>query len=1001
MTKQLLFVLLCLFSYQVMAQNTTVQGTVKGKDGEALPSVTVLLKGTSTGIATDGEGKYQLNVPSGGGTLVFSFLGYKTQEVAINGQTVIDVTLLEDNALLNEVVVTGYGSTIKQDVIGNIAKVSGEDIQNVPVPTFESSLQGRATGVVVSNNSGKLGQGINIRVRGSSSITANNQPLVVIDGVPVTSGNTGRAGNDPINPLADFNFNDVESIEILKDASAAAIYGARASNGVLLITTKKGIAGKTKFNLNVSNGVSSAARKREFLNAREYVELYTEAYINRDGDATTGRAAAENVFAFYNPDWQQVATGEGFNWQDQIFKQGRVTNFDISAQGGTQKTRFFVSAALTNQEGILIKNDFERISARLNLDHEVNSRLKLGINFNLARTGLTRVNNDNSFFTPMQMIAQSPLSPFRNPDGTPNITTTLYDNALAEWDNSDDQVVRFRNISNAYATYNIIPGLNFKMSFGLDLTNQREEAFFNSNSLTGLANNGFGRFRNVNIANYTWDTQFSYDKAFGEHSISAVAAYSLQKSSSITSSVSGQEFPSDQFAKLVSAGNITAGSSTGTAFSFISYIGRVSYKFKNRYLFGVTGRYDGSSRFGVNNRFGFFPSVSAGWIVSEESFLKQNPVISFLKLRASYGLTGNGEIGNFASRGLYAGINYAGVPGTSPSSLSFDDLKWETTAQFNLGLDIAFLKDRFSLELDYYNKQTNDLLLSVNIPSTSGFTSITQNLGELQNEGIEIALNTQNFVGEFKWSTNFNIARNWNKVTALPDERISVGGFAPNFIIEGQPIGVFYTKRYAGVDPANGDALYYLREGSNETTNDYNAAEEMVVGDPNPAWTGGITNNFSYKGFDLSIFFQFVQDVDVYWASGEFASSTANFLDNQTVDQLRRWQNPGDITDVPQVRRSGRNGSQESSRFISDASYIRLKTLSFGYTLPKSITDRIRFSRVRLYFTAQNLLTFTDYDGDPEINTLSSGANGNAALGVDWYTTPQAKTFVFGVNLSF
>lgn len=992
MKRLLFFLVLSLFACQVMAQKV-VKGTVTSKNGP-IPGASILIKGTTTGTTTDGSGAYQLAIPENGGTLIASFVGFKAQEIAIGAQTTINFVLQEDD-LMNEVVVIGYGSQVKQDVIGNIAKVSGEDIKDVPVPTFESSLQGRASGVVINNNSGKLGQGINIRVRGASSIKAGNQPLVVIDGIPVTAQNLGEVNNERTNPLADFNFNDVESIEVLKDASAAAIYGARASNGVILITTKKGKAGKTVFNLNLSRGTSREARRRQFLNAKEYIEFFSEAVVNSGRDIST----AESTFEGFNPDWQSLRNSDGYNWQDQIFQQATMTNFDISAKGGTNKTRFYASIAMVDQEGILVNNDFQRIATRLNLDHTVSDKLKLGFNFNLARTKLNRVANDNSFYTPFQMVAQSPLSPFRDATtGDPN-RSTLYDNALIELENSTNLTTRYRTLSNAYATYEIIPGLNLKTSFGLDLTNQNEDRYYNNQSLTGGSVNAFGQYRTVSVANYTWDTQLSYNKSFGKHVLGATVAYSIQQSSSDVSSVSGQDFPSAQFKKITSAGNISAGTSTGTKFSFLSYIGRVSYKYNNRYLFGLTGRYDGSSRFGVNNRYGFFPSVSAGWIISEEDFLKENSVVSFLKIRASYGLTGNGDIGNFDSRGLYQGISYAGTTGTAPNSLSFDNLKWETTTQVNLGLDLALFNDRISIEMDYYKKNTKDLLLDVNIPVTSGFTTITQNIGALENKGIEFTLNTRNLTGDFQWSTSFNVARNWNEITSIPDERISVGRRGPNFVIPGQPIGVFYTKKYAGVDPQNGDALYYLNEGSSETTNDYNAAAEMVVGNPNPNWTGGITNNFSYKGFDLNIFFQFVEGIDLYFASGHFASNSGNYWDNQTVDQLRRWQNPGDVTDVPQARYLGSNGSRQSSRFISDGSYIRLKTLSFGYTLPTSLTQRYRLSKVRFYFSAQNLLTFTNYDGDPEVST--GDGNANTSLGVDYYTTPQAKTFAFGVNLGF
>jgi TonB-linked SusC/RagA family outer membrane protein len=464
--------------------------------------------------------------------------------------------------------------------------------------------------------------------------------------------------------------------------------------------------------------------------------------------------------------------------------------------------------------------------------------------------------------------------------------------------------------------------------------------------------------------------------------------------------VEGQQFPSSSYNKIAASALLTAGSSTETKYSFLSYFARANYKFNNRYLVSLSGRVDGSSRFGKDNRYGFFPAASVGWILTEESFLAENSVVEFLKLRASYGITGNAEIANFASRALYSGdAGYGSIGGQRPSQLPNPDLRWEQTAQLDIGIDFGFLNNRITGEVDYYIKKTSDLLLEVNLPGSSGYSTQTRNVGEMENKGFELVINSENLVGDLKWTTSFNIARNINKVTNIQGQIIQ-GDFL-NRAVEGEPIGVFYGPKYAGVNPDNGDALYYVRNanGELETTNDYNAATYMVLGNPNPDYIGGITNTFSYKGIDFSFLFQGVFGNDVYNGGGKFMSANGDFFDNQTKDQLGRWRNPGDITDIPQARLYGANGTGESSRYLS-ATYVRLKTITLGYNLPTSLISRAKLSKVRVYASGQNILTFTDYEGwDPEVN--SDTYAGNVNQGVDFYSAPQAKTITFGINIGF
>jgi TonB-linked SusC/RagA family outer membrane protein len=1009
----LVLLLSVISSYRLQAQSRTISGKVtSADDGSALPGVNVSVKGTTTGTSTNAEGNYTLSVPVNA-TLVFSFIGLTSEEVAVGNRSIIDVQMLADIKSLSEVVVVGYGSQQKRDLTGNIASISGAAIENVPVPTLEQALQGRAAGVVIQANNGKLGQGMQVRVRGSSSVTASNQPLYVIDGIPITSESQSST-TAQTNPLADLNFNDVESIEILKDASSSAIYGSRASNGVVLITTKKGRSGKTQFNFGYFTGISEPTNKKEWLNSREYVELFNEARANSValGITSTTQASLESRYTRYaagdRAGWETPTINT--DWQNEAFQRGKVNQFDLSASGGTDKTRFYVSGSYSDQDGILIKNNFKRMSGRLNLDHRATDKLMLGINFSLARTVNNRLSNDNAFSTPMQIVALPPITPVIDPRTNQlSGNYTLYYNPLLNRDFSSNVTYVLRNISNVYASYDFFPGLTFRSEFGVDILTQNEEQYFGRETArNSSAPNGLGFNSWVQIANYNTNNFLRYYKNFADaHDLEAVLGMSYQESKRDESSVEGQQFASNAYRQITSAADITSGSSEETMFSFLSYFSRVNYQFNKRYLLSVSGRIDGSSRFGANSRYGFFPAASAGWILSEESFLADNSLLSFLKLRASYGITGNAEISNFAPRGLFSGdAGYAGTPGQRPSQIENPDLKWEQTAQSDIGIDFGFFKGRISGEVDYYIKNTRDLLLNVNVPGTTGFTTQLRNIGRLQNKGFELVINTQNLTGQFTWNTSLNFSRNRNKLNDLQGQIIE-GGYV-NRAVEGHPIGVFFAPEYAGVDTENGDALYYINterpDGGRDrtTTNNYNQAERVIIGDPNPDFTAGLSNSFSFKGIDLNILFQGVYGNDVYNAGGKFQSANGDFFDNQTKDQLNRWRQPGDITRVPQARLFGANGTGESSRYLSDASYTRLKTITLGYTLPASLVNRLKLERVRVYATGQNLLTFTDYQGwDPEVNADFIASGSNVGLGTDFYSAPQPRTITFGINLGF
>jgi len=1028
MKKLSLVLALVLFALSAASAQRTINGTITDVQKEALIGASIIVKGAATGTVTDFDGKFSLSLPPGSNMLVVSYTGFTTKEVEVGNSNTLDIILEESATQLSEVVVVGYGTQIKATLTGNIARLSGEKIENLPVPSVEQAMQGRTAGVFVEAVNGKPGGAVRVRVRGASSITASNQPLYVIDGIPVTTESQNVSGA-PLNPLADLNFNDIESIEVLKDASAGAIYGSRAANGVVLITTKKGKQGKTKLEANYQTGVSTPTGRREFLNNEEFIQLFTRAaegagryeyrlgfYDNEQDAIADNMSFVEGRFTRYSAfdanNWRDRLVNT--DWQEQAFQSAQTTQASLSASGGNERTRFFASGAWSNQEGILIGNAFERMSVRLNLDQKATDKINFGINMSLSRTFTDQVADDNAFSTPLQLTALSPLTPVRNntantirgyaPGQLFDRPITTYYNGLIDFEDANREVTTFRTLANGYMRYQVAKGLMLNGEIGADIYNLRDNAFWGRRTFTGQGVNGLGAALYSQIVNWTSKAYANYNFALAaNHNFDLTAGVEFQRSRTDRSYVEGQQFPVDDLKTIASAADITAGSSSVSEFSFLSYFGRITYDFNRKYLFTLSGRIDGSSRFGKNSRYGFFPAASAGWVLTEEPFMKDSRVLSFLKPRVSYGITGNAAIGNFDHLGLFGAQGYNGVSGLSPSQIPNPDLEWEKTSQFDAGIDFGFFENRLSGEIDYYVKNTSDLLLDVPVPGTSGFRTQTQNVGKVQNQGVEFVLNTNNFVNAFKWNTSINIAFNQNKVVALSEGQDIIDQANINVVKVGHPIGVFFGAEYAGVDPANGDALWYVnKEGrERETTNDYNEAEFVTLGSPIPVTIAGITNTVTFKGFTLDFTFQGVFGNKIHNSGGRFMSCNACWFDNQTRDQMRYWDKPGDITDVPEPRLGYSNGDQDrSSRYISDGAYVRLRTVNLGYEFPQSVLSRTGLSRLRLYIIAQNLLTFTKYDGwDPEVS--SDAFVSNIASGIDFYAAPQPKTITFGLNIGF
>lgn len=993
--KHFLSLLFALFVQIAVAQEITVTGVVTDQAGIPIPGANVLVKGTKSSTQTDFSGIFAIKATTSD-ILTISFVGMTTVEVKASAK--VSVKLKDASNLLENVVVVGYGTQSKKKMTDATVGVKAKDIQNVPVSNVQSALVGKLAGVQITQTNGKVEGGINIRVRGQASISAGTQPLYVLDGMPLINQNESTNGA-PLNPLLTLSPSEIESIDVLKDASSAAIYGSRGANGVVLITTKKGKAGKTSFAVNFSQGVSEATNKLKWLNADQYIELFTESRLNANRSNPQNPGNKFDQLAA-GTDWRNREVNT--DWQDLAFRTGFTTDADISASGGNDKTTYFLSAAYQKNEGILVANDLQKFNFRNNISTKISDMFLVGMNLSFSRSSIHRNTNDNSFTTPLQAVAQAPISPARNADGTAN-TATQYVNFLAALDNQSNETIIRRVTGKFFGELKLAKGLKFNSDVLYDLYSQTQDNWYGAN-YPFIATDGEVFAAAVNNESHTLSNYFTYDKTFGEaHNLNVVAGHEFTSFSSRYQDVTSIYFPSDNFQTIDGGAEIINGSGSETDYAFDSFFARASYSYNNKYLFKASIRRDGSSRFGENKRYGIFPAVSAGWVISEEDFLKDNSVISNLKLRASYGETGNAEIGNFQSRSLYSMAAYDTKAGLLPTQPGNNDLTWEKSKQLDLGIDYGFLNNRITGEIDYYNKRTDGLLFNVPLPISSGASSIARNIGLVESKGFEFVVNGKIIDNtDFNWNTSFNLTTNNSKVLELPDNNQDIiGSFTINRV--GENINSFYLVEYAGVDPANGDALFYKNtknaDGSIDRTktNDYSEAERTVAGNPFPTLMAGLTNTINYKSLDFSFTFQGEWGASIYNSAGIYQSANGDFWDNQTVDQMNRWQKPGDITNVPQARYSRGNGTQASTRYLDGVDFIRLRNLTIGYSLPKNVIEKAGLSKVRIYLTGVNVLTLTNYKGyDPEAR-----ADQGNRIGEEFYSAPPARTFAIGANFNF
>ncbi|WP_234733042.1 SusC/RagA family TonB-linked outer membrane protein [Tellurirhabdus bombi] len=1002
------WVLIILLPGWAFAQNRRVTGRVTSDtDGTSLPGVNVVVKGTTNGVSTDADGNYSITLPDDKTILTYSSIGLIPQEITVGTRSVVNVRMKESVSELAQVVVTGYNSTQKKDITGSIAIVTSDKFKDIPVTGFDQALQGQAAGVQVSQSSGTPGGGVTVRIRGNTSISASNRPLFIVDGIPVEDGFLSQRdfGGQNDNAFSLLNPNDIEAIQVLKDASAKAIYGSRAANGVVLITTKKGKANqKTTFTADVQRGITEVVRKPDLLNASELLELQREAVINAGQD----------------PDQlgliRGVTDGVNTNWVDEVLRQGVYQQYQLSASGGNERTNFYISGNYRDEEGVQLNNRFTRMSGKVRFDHKATSALTFGTDLTLSRTLNKRIKGDN-FLDGVYSGAVKSL-PYYAPyneqgklygPGDPNYAGFPNFNPVAQALLPRFDVYTVKMLGGIYGEYELLQNLRFRSKFSIDYNQVTEDQFESSATaiggyLSNVGGRGYGVFSSGTYSTFINTNTLTYNFNLAEkHRFNALLGFEVLQRQERSSNVIGRLFPSDDFTYITSAGIVDNGSSSVVKSGLLSGFGEIRYDYDDRYLVTFTGRYDGSSRFGRDRQFGFFPSVSLGWRLSQEEFLKDASVLNDLKLRASFGYTGNERIGDYQFLGTWSSVTYSGATGLGPAALANPTLQWERTREANVGVDASFFNGRLNLTVDAYDNLTDRLLFAEPIPLTTGFGSLQGNIGKVSNRGLELTLSTVNFdKNGFRWSTDLNISHNRNKVIELASDEPLFRGYTAdgvsntNVVLPGQPLGTFWGLKFLGVDPATGDAIYDDKNGDGRISPD----DGQVIGNAQPKLFGGLTNRFSWKGFDLSVFFQSSYGNKILNFSNTTSLNTgADLQNNQSRKALERWQNPGDMTSVPRYVYQNSYNNYHSSRFIEDGSYLRLKNVSIGYAIPKKYLQRLRIvSTARIFASGTNLWTLTRYSGpDPEVSTLDGSTT---AQGIDFFTVPQYKMMTVGVTLN-
>ena len=1047
-----LVLMLTLFQH-VMAQTRSISGRVTDqKTSEGLPGVTVLLKGTTTGVSTNADGAFSLNVPTNGGTLVISSVNFVTQELPIGNQSQFNVALAEDVKQLSEVVVTGYGTQERRDLTGSIATVQGEAIANLATPSFGQQLAGRAAGVQVQAPSGLLGQQPLIQIRGTNSITSGTYPLVVVDGQPIFTGQLSGVDANGSNGLADINPNDIESYEVLKDGSATAIYGSRGANGVILITTKHGRKGKATVIYDTYMGVAQTLKRYKVLDATDFIAISNEKDLNAGGKGTLAA-----------PFMDTNGNGVSTDWQNEVFRTGFQQNHSVAVSGATDKTNYYFSAGFTDQSGVIKPNTLQRFSFRSNIDSEIKSWLRVGMNVGLTRTqtiGLNTSGNGLSGNVAASLLL-FPNVPARNPDGTPYSTVagTLgqgnnaqgisfsYPNIDFALDNNIYRSTSYRILGNGYLEVEPVKNLRLRTQLSTDTQLENDFLYYDPRQGDGRGVNGLAyQYFSPNIR-WNWINTATYNNIIAEdHKINAVVGVEYQKTSVDYFSAQGTGISDRLLGQNGIISNTLTTPTIGGDYyqnGFQSYFGRVNYSFKDKYLLSFTLRSDALSSLSPGNQRGLFPGGSLGWRVSQEDFFKNSAVASFLtdfKLRASYAQVGNSDIGIFPYAGTYSPVQYGLQPGIGYSQFGNAKLKYETSKKEDYGIDLGFFGGRITVNADYYRNLVDGLILGVPTAPSLGVpnNSYNDNVGSLYNKGFELGISTQNVRNEnFTWTTSFNFSTNRNQVTSLgatnaPIYNTYLGGTYTVTQV-GQSISSLYGFDYQGVNPANGNPLYkkidgtlvqgnitatpavgttpktsgstyYVYDPANPTAltkvSSLSTADKIILGQTNPKIFGGFQNTFTYKGFDLDVFLRYSFGNKIMNATRQQLLQMT-FLNNST-EILDRWQKPGDITGTPRVVYGTdafvNTTNSSSSRFVESGNFVRVQNITLGYTLPNRVVAPIGLSRVRIFAQVQNLATITNYKGvDPEVSSSAS----NTLRGIDYNSNPQQRVFTGGLNIGF
>lgn len=1024
--KPILTCLALLFMAFSISAQVTLRGTITDTNGDGLPGATVKIDGTTTATITDQNGNFTIQLTDGYETLVITADGFQTQKVYLTGQNSLSISM-QSGASADNVVNMGIGSQSKDALTSSVSSVAAEDVSPAPLINLEQANQGVTAGLFVQNSSGKLGQGTTVRIRGGSSLSASNQPLYVVDGVPLTSGNQSN-----INP------SNIESIEILKDAAATAIYGTRAANGVIIITTKSGNTGGMQVNVDYQFAISQTPKKLDIQSGDDHrlqtfesiirgfrfgidpflVDQNPTITVNNSG--TNYQLDRDFLQSVYNSGVSQVTFTDGTtnqtftfpipgfydnltyntDWQDQIFRNAPSHRANVDIQGGTEQLGYFASVGYTTQEGILIGNKFDRFNGSVSLDSKITSKLSANLNFNFIRTKDDRLNEDQDLGAPLQAIVLPPSDSFDPANNYRLLVRSLEYNPLTEINFADNQATNNSIIGSLGFKYQISDKLSIDVNGGLDRSDLRTERRQGPETLDG-APTGRSQLSEQLTNNYVFNGWATYNPEIsGDNKLSIILGGSYQKS---TTSFDFRQANVNSIATLESLNESDASLFNepiqGDANVFLSSYARVSYSIGNLYDFQVTGRMDGSSKFSEDNRFGYFPAVSAGWNINNADFFSSSAV-NQLRLRASYGLVGNAPTDDFLYRRNYIRTRYNDEDAVELANLSNERLKWETTSQFNVGVDFALLSDRISGSVDYYIKTTTDLLFPIPVSQTSGFGTIFDNIGTMENKGFEVNISSLNVSNtDFSWTTDFNISFNKNTITDLNGEQAIVG---VNAFLEGQSAGIFYMRKYAGVDPSTGVALY--DDGNGGTTTNWEDAPRQVVGDPNPDFFGGLTNAVSYKNWTLSAMFQFVGGVDLYFATGEYLANSGILNLGQLSRESERWYEPGDDAAYP-VLNPFQDEPNSSTRWLEDGSYVRLKNITITYNFPADKLSGMGLRNLSVYVGATNLLTFTDYVGyDPDVSyfdPLDGIIGQNISRGIDNFTAPQPRIFMSGIKIGF